>query len=161
MGEAISRENLRFGKSSVTIFAFGFYRNHCEEPWFRYRDVCAAIPDGPYKNLVTPSKGHFTKWLSKHAELGLVERKELPPHERTLDERNHNAPWLYAHVTESGEEYLIEGLLHAATHQGLSVPELVHISQAAESILNASNLLARIVGQVRGQSAISTQSPII
>jgi hypothetical protein len=110
--------------------------------------------------LVTPSKGHFTKWVAKHAELGLVERKELPPDQRQRDEHNRAAPWLYAHVTESGENYLINGLLYAATNQGLSIPELIHIPKAAETILSASDLLIRVVQQVSGQSEPVPSSPI-
>jgi hypothetical protein len=140
-------------RTSTLVLGFGYFRNRTEDPWFKNRDLLNAIPEGPAKRLIMPSKSHYSKWLREFIGLGLVEG-------RSNAGEGFGAPsnQSYAKVTEEAEELLLESTTYSVTNQGLTVPDLFHIPQVAETILQDSDLIERVIKQISGLGSLAVNS---
>lgn len=127
------------------ITGFGFLKSLSDDPWFKYRDLYNAVPDGPYKRLIVPSKAGYSAALSQ-----LEERKLMINNGREVSHLGTiYSPRIVA-ITDLGREAMLNTAVYSVTNHGLDLPGILHIPDVVSAVLNESDFKERVIAAVSG-----------
>lgn len=141
-------EHLR--PAEIVIVSFGFSRNRSDNPWFKRKDYLEALSTSPDKDMsIEPS--NYSTYLTDLEKRSIVETTYV----KVRGARG--VPQRIAHVTDDGEEVLLENVLYSVTHRGLTVPQLIPIPEAASAVLSQSDLVDRVIRAISGTQMQANQ----
>ncbi|HSW71099.1 MAG TPA: hypothetical protein VLH77_03870, partial [Gammaproteobacteria bacterium] len=122
-----------FTNKSVPLIGFGFFRKNIEQPWFSRFDFEEAVPNGPFKRLVIPSRSHIVELQKRLPEAGYMEVEE------GSSGPNGGRHRVMMQLTDAATEPLLDYLAYTVTHAGLSLPDILFVPESVENILQSTN----------------------
>lgn len=134
--------DLSRARNTLSLLGYGVYRLYSGQPEFHRTDFENAIPTA-VKKYVTPSRSHIVRIQAALSEAGYMSlfQGKAP---------QGGPPRVTMVAEEAVIEPLVDTLLDRVTHAGDTLPDILHIPESVETILNCTSFKEQLIAQVSG-----------